>query len=170
VHLLQRYKINKGKKMIDEGSLRDIRVTRLTKATYSRWRIEIRDIIESHRIWDIAAGTTVKPKEVKNEQDNVTNAKEIDVWRAKASKARSIIRSILDDTTFDQVCDCETSAEIIKRIKAFYEPKTLNVLLELLREFFSHTWKPDDTVGTFVAGLKVIARKIEALESEGFGI
>lgn len=35
--------------------------------------------------------------------------------------------------------------------------------------FFVYSWKSDDTVGTFVAGLKVIARKIEALESEDFG-
>ncbi|KAK2579962.1 hypothetical protein KPH14_007642 [Odynerus spinipes] len=56
-----------------------------------------------------------------------------------------------------------------QRVKAFFEPKTLNVLLELLREFFAYSWKASDTVGTFVAGLKVIARKIEALESEDFG-
>lgn len=35
--------------------------------------------------------------------------------------------------------------------------------------FFIYTWKSDDTVGTFVAGLKVIARKIEALKSADFG-
>lgn len=89
--------------------------------------------------------------------------------KAKDTKARAIIRSTLDDTTFDQVCDCETSVDIMKRIKAFYKPKTLNALLELLREFFIYSWKTDDTVGTFVVGLKVIARKIEALESIDFG-
>lgn len=96
--------------------------------------------------------------------------KEIKDWKVKDSKVRSIIRSTLDDTMFDQVCDCETSADIIKRIKTVFEPKTLNVLLELLCEFFIYSWKPDSTfVGTFVTGLKVIARKIEALESEDFG-
>lgn len=45
----------------------------------------------------------------------------------------------------------------------------MNVLLELLREFFNYAWKPDDTVGTFVAGLKLIARKIESLNSDDFG-
>lgn len=57
----------------------------------------------------------------------------------------------------------------MNRIKGAFESKTLNVLLELLRELFSYSWKSDNTVGTFVAGLKVIARKIEALESEDFG-
>lgn len=43
-------------------------------------------------------------------------------------------------------------------------------MLELLREFFIYSWKLDSsTVGTFVAGLKVIIRKIEALESEDLG-
>lgn len=155
--------------MADENALRDIRVTKISKATYSRWRIEIRDALESYRIWDITTGRTTKPTEVINATGIVTNVKEIDDWKAKDSKARSVIRSTLDDVTFDQVCDCETSADIMKRIKACYEPKTLNALLEVLREFFEYSWKPDDTVGTFVAGLKVIARKIEALESEDFG-
>lgn len=151
--------------MIDENSLRDIRVTKLTKATYDRWKIEICDVLESYRIWEITTGRTIKPNEVKSGDGIVTNVKEIDDWKAKDSKARSVIRSTLDDTTFNQVCDCETSADIMKRIKGIYEPKTLNALLELLREFFIYSWKSDDNVGTFVAGLKVIARKIEALES-----
>lgn len=155
--------------MTDENSLRDIRVAKLTKATYGRWKIEIRDVLESYRIWEITTGRTTKPNEVKSGDGIVTNVKEIDDWKAKDSKARSVIRSTLDDTTFNQVCDCETSADIMKRIKAIYEPKTLNALLELLREFFIYSWKSDDNVGTFVAGLKVIARKIEALESEDFG-
>lgn len=70
---------------------------------------------------------------------------------------------------FDQFCDCETSADIMKRIKAFYKPKILNALLKLLREFFIYSWKTDDTVSTFVSGLKIIARKIEALKSIDFG-
>jgi len=152
-----------------ESSLKDIRVTKLTKATYNRWRIEIHDVLESYRIWDITTGRMSKPDEVISEQGIVMNIKEIDDWKTKDSKARSVIRSTLDDTTFDQVCDCETSADIMKRIKAFFEPKTLNALLELLREFFTYSWKIDDTVGTFVAGLKVIVRKIEALESDDFG-
>jgi len=155
--------------MATESSLRDIRVTKLTKATYSRWKIEIRDALESYQIWEVTTGKTTRPYEVRSEDGVVINVKEIDDWRVKDSKARSVIRSTLDDTTFDQVCDCETSADIMKRIKAFFEPKTLNALLELLREFFSYSWKLNDTVGTFVAGLKVIARKIEALDSEDFG-
>lgn len=159
--------------MTDEGLLRDVRVTKLMKTTYSRWKIEIRDVLESHRIWEIAAGGTTKPREQRTQEGIVSNAKEIDDWKAKDSKARSVtcykVRSTLDDTTFNQVCDCETSADIMNRVKTVFEPKTLNVLLELLRKFFSYAWKPDDTVGTFVAELKVIARKIEALESEAFG-
>ncbi|KMQ86806.1 copia protein [Lasius niger] len=155
--------------MADENFNREVRVTKLSKATYSRWKIEIRDALESHRIWEIAGGITVKPEEARNDDGTVSNSREIEDWKVKDSKARSIIRSTPDDTMFDRVCDCESSADIMKRIKTVYEPKTLNVLLELLREFFIYSWKPDSTVGTFVAGLKVIARRIEALESEDFG-
>lgn len=152
--------------MDNENLIRDIRVTKLSKATYNRWKIEIRDALESHRIWQVASGIIIKPEEVSNDSGLVVNRKDIEDWKIKNSKARSIIPSTLDDTTFDQVCDCESSADIMKRIKAVYEPETLNVLLELLREFFGYSWKPDNTVGSFVAGLKVIVRRIEALESD----
>lgn len=155
--------------MSNEVFLKDIRVSKLTKSTYARWKIEIRDVLESHRIWEIAAGKMLKPNELKKEDGAVKNEKEIEDWKAQDSKARSIIRSTLDNTTFDQVCDCETSSEIVMRIKAFYEPKTLSALLELLREFFTYSWKSEDTVGTFVAGLKVIVRKVESLDSPDFG-
>lgn len=155
--------------MADDNFGRDIRVSKLSKATYSRWKIEIRDALESHRIWEIASGITSKPQQINNVDGILMNHKEIEEWKARDSKARSIIRSTLDDTTFDQVCDCESSADILKRIKTIYEPKTLNVLLELLREFFSYSWKSDSTVDTFIAGLKVIVRQIEALESQDFG-
>lgn len=156
--------------MAEESFGRDIiRVTKLSKATYNRWKIEIRDALESHRIWEIANGIANKPQEKSDSTGVITNKKEIEEWKAKDYKARLIIRSTLDDTTFDQVCDCDSSADILKRIKTINDPKTLNVLLELLREFLSYSWKPDGTVGTFVAGLKVIACRIEALESDDFG-
>jgi len=49
----------------------------------------------------------------------VINVKEIDDWRVKDSKARSVIRSTLDDTTFDQVCDCEKHEQ--KDVSRHYE-------------------------------------------------
>lgn len=87
--------------MADEIFSRDIRVTKLSKTTYSRWKIEIRDALESHRIWEIASGNVDQPQEV-SEAGIVKNKKEIEDWKAKDSKARSIIWSTLDDTTFDQ--------------------------------------------------------------------
>lgn len=78
------------------------------------------------------------------------NYKEIEEWKTRNNNARSIIRSTLDD----QVCDYESSADILKRIKSIYEPKTLNVLLKLLRKFFGYSWKSDNTVDTFIASLK----------------
>lgn len=64
--------------MSDEVSLKNIRVTKLTKATYGRWKIEIHDILENHRIWKIAVKRTKKPVEVKTQDGIVTNIKEID--------------------------------------------------------------------------------------------
>jgi len=77
--------------MAEESFNRDIRVTKLSKESYNRWKIEIRDALESHRIWEIASGTVSKPQEVNISDGSVANRKEIEEWKVKDSKARSII-------------------------------------------------------------------------------
>ena len=67
------------------------------KATYGRWKIEIRDVLENYQIWKITTRRMIKSNEIKTEDGIVTNIKEIDNWKAKDSKARSVIRSTLDD-------------------------------------------------------------------------
>lgn len=64
--------------MADENSIREIRVTKLSKATYGRWKIEIRDALESHRIWEVAASISVKPEEARNNDGIILNSKEIE--------------------------------------------------------------------------------------------
>lgn len=87
--------------MADESTTKDIRMTKLSKTTYSRWKIEIRDALESHRIWEIASSVSVVPEEIKNDQNVVINKREIENWKIKDSKDRSIIWSTLnDDMTF----------------------------------------------------------------------
>ncbi|RLU23822.1 hypothetical protein DMN91_004030 [Ooceraea biroi] len=53
---------------------------------------------------------------------------------------------------------------VVGRLKCVISLTVIEFGISLL-----YSWKSDDTVGTFVAGLKVIARKIEALESVDFG-
>jgi len=71
--------------MAMESSLRDIRVTKLTKATYSRWKRSV-TLLRAIKFGN-TTGKTTKPCEVRT----VINVKEIDDWRVKDSKA-SVIR------------------------------------------------------------------------------
>ncbi|XP_039307559.1 uncharacterized protein LOC120358218 [Solenopsis invicta] len=78
--------------MATETTLRDIRATKLRKATYSRWKIEIRDALESYQILEVTTRRTTKPSEVRSKDGVVmSNVKEIDDWRVKDSKAWSVI-------------------------------------------------------------------------------
>lgn len=67
--------------MADENLIRNIRVTKLSKATYNRWKIEIRDTLESHRIWKVVSGIIIKPEEVSNDSGLVVNRKDIKDWK-----------------------------------------------------------------------------------------
>lgn len=62
--------------MGEEASTKDIRVTKLSKTTYGRWKIEIQDIIKSYWIWEVATGIMVKPEEIRNNDCNITNKRE----------------------------------------------------------------------------------------------
>lgn len=50
--------------MMKEIFSRDIKVMKFSETTYSRWKIEIRNVLECCRIWEIADGFIQKSQEV----------------------------------------------------------------------------------------------------------
>ena len=143
-------------------------MTKLSEDSYGRWIVDIQDVLEGAGLWRIANGSLMKPTPVTGFNGSITNVGNIEDWE-KDSRARALIRRTLESVTFDQVVDCVNSASILKRIREMFEPKTVNMLMGALREFFVLTWKPEDTVSSFVAGLRVIVRRIESCESSDLG-
>ena len=144
-------------------------MTRLNEDSYGRWIVDIQDVLEGAGLWRIANGLLVKPTPVTGLDGSITNVGNIEDWEKKDSRARALIRRTLGSVTFDQVVDCVNSASILRRIRELFKPKTVNMLMGALREFFVLTWKPEDTVSSFVAGLRVIVRRVESCESSDLG-
>ena len=141
------------------------KVSKLTRDNYGRWRIEIKDVLRGKALWAFADGTKLKPT-APEAGANAAAIKEYEDWETSDSKARAIIRRTLDDTTFNHVQDCETSKEIVDRIRELREPKTTDVLMTSLTEFFSVSWKSSDDVTSFMASLNVLATRINAIEAK----
>lgn len=144
----------------DESS----RMSPLTRDNYARWIIEIEDALRGKSLWSHVDGRTAVV-EVPATGASAADKKSYNEWDAKDSKARSIIRRTLDETTFSHVRDCKTAKEVIDRIRELREPKTTDVLMSSLTDFFSLQWSQTDDVTSFMASLSVLASKINTIKA-----
>ena len=74
-------------------SLKAFEVSKLDSKNYGQWRIEIEDAWRAAMLW-----TIVSDKQIRASDPSKT--KEIDDWDERDSKARAIIREMLDDMHF----------------------------------------------------------------------
>ena len=118
---------------IDMSLLKDIELPKLGPDNYSRWKLEIEDILNSNGLWSVVNGTSVCPI-------NPMKVKEIEEWSRNDSKAKCVLRRTLTDVYFNHTRDCRTGKAIFDRIVELMEPKSVNVLLHSWQEFHSYTW------------------------------
>ena len=138
-----------------------VRVNELNDTNYGRWAIQIADVLEGQKLWQYVEGSKAKPTD--DPAVEKTHTAYLD-WCAGDANARSIIRSSLDDTTFNIISDCKTAEEMMTRIREHREPKTTSVLMTAMTEFFAAKWRDTDTASTFMANLSVLAGRINACE------
>ena len=144
---------------IDEnmGKLQNVKIIELNNDNYGRWIISIQDALEGHKLWSIVDGKTSKPAD---SNSDATIHKTYLEWIANDATARSIIRSTLDEVTFNHVRDCATSKAVLDRIKELREPKTASSQMTAMTRFFTTTWQDTDDAQSFMANIAVIAGDI----------
>jgi hypothetical protein len=131
----------------------DREVSKLNEGNYQQWKIEVKDILQSVEVWEVASGKEACPPEEKE--------KEYRMWIKKDSKARTYLRKSLDQDHFNSVRDRETSWAMLSRIKELREPKSANLSLEAWKDFTTYGWKEGMNVTSFWAGLTVITGKLQ---------
>lgn len=134
------------------------KVVTLSRDNYQRWRIELKDILMAKQLWSIATDASA----VVAVPASGANADEYNKYLVKDAKARSLIRKTLDDVTFNHVRDCDTSKDMLDRITELREPKSTDVMMTELSEFFKVQWSESDDVSSFLASLVVMQAKINA--------
>lgn len=138
------------------------KVTNLSKDTYQRWKTELRAVLKAKDLWSIAS-TAAAVQEPKGTGSRDSYNK----YLMADAKAQSIIFKTLDDITFNHVRDCETSKQIMDRIIKLHEPKSSDVMMYELTEFFKVEWKLDDDVSSFLSNLVVIQGRINNSAVDG---
>ena len=144
-----------------------MKVSMLSRDNYARWRIEIEDVLAGHGLWSYASGeeqVVVKP--AADDRELAVKLKKYQEWHKNDSKAKSVIRRTLDDTTFNHVVDCVSSHAILERIKTLRDPKTTDVLMTSITSFFEERFREEDDVTSFLARLAVTSAKVNGCENK----
>jgi hypothetical protein len=129
-----------GNESSEENDIMDrYEVSKLGADNYSRWKIDMKDVLTATRLWKVVSGEDVKPTDP-------SKTKEIQKWIEDDAKAKHLIRKSLTEVVFNHTRDCETSKAIYGRIVELKEPKSVNVLLQSWQEFYIHSWKDNDDV------------------------
>ena len=142
-------------------STHHVKVNELNNDNYSRWVIQIEDALRGQKLWGYVEDAIPKPED---DPADATKHNKFLEWDAGDSNARGIIRSTVDEVTFNQLLDCKTSAAMMKRIREMREPKTTSVLMSSMTEFFAIKWKEGESVSSFMSSLSIVSGKISACE------
>ena len=151
-----------------------VKVSMLSRDNYQRWSIEVMNTLMGHGLWMYASGEVERVLQP-DKPDPVTVQYKADLkkymeWQEKDSRARSIIMSTLDTIVFNHVADCQSSCEILKRIRELRDPHTTDVLMGSMTDFLNEKWKEDDDVTSFMSRLAVSASKVNSCKNRNVNI
>ena len=147
--------------MSGEDSKDSLKIVRLTRESYQRWRIELEDVLRSKGLWRHATGGVDAVAEPAAGSSEAAWKVYTD-WDAKDSRAKTVIRRSLDDSTFARVYDCKTARQILERITSIYDPKSTDVFMTSMTAFFAETWREQDDTTAFLARLAMMAAKVNS--------
>ena len=149
--------------MADKDHQFSVNVVTLDRDNYPRWSLVVENVLRGNGLWPHVLGKVTKPDE---DYSTETTTEKWSKWDRKDSKAKSIILASLNETDFNHVRDCATSEKIWERIRELREPKTTDILMSAMTDFFNTRWETDDDVSTFISKLSVVASRIKSCNDE----
>lgn len=165
----------------------------LTDTTFSRWKYDIKIILEARSLWTIVQGKE-KPPNVPQKRvarvdtsdmskdkaahalqaaqaqlDNeyaaavVEYKKDLKEWNVKDARAREVLTRSMDERHHQMIRSCVTAAHMFKITETLYEQKTSSNIFLATREFHALKWTADMKAMSFVADMRASMSKLEAL-------
>lgn len=124
-------------------------------ANWLIWKFQMRQILESVEVYEVACGTSTCPVE---NSENYQVA--LPAWRKRDVKARRIISTACGRDAALQIMNCNTAAEMWPTLKSNFEQASKSNILFLQQKYYAFTKDPDDTIAIFMAKLMEIVQQL----------
>ena len=130
----------------------------LTEHSFSRWKGQVRNVLEAEELLAIVDGMEAMPAE-----GDAVNRK---LWKKRDAKARAILSTSLDDLHDSFVRGCASSKAIMDKLVTMYERKSAGRKYTAWQELFDIKWEVDMPAAAFLASINAISHKLESLDEK----
>lgn len=128
----------------------------LTDHSFSRWKGQVKNVLEADDLYTIVDGSEPMP----------AGGADQNAWKKRDAKARAIISSSLDDLHDSFVRGCATSKDMMDKLVAMYETTSAGRKYTAWQELFDTKWDEDMPAATFLAKINAVSHKLESVDEK----
>ncbi|UYV65276.1 hypothetical protein LAZ67_3003777 [Cordylochernes scorpioides] len=120
------------------------------------WKFQMKIILEAKDLLSITDGSEVKPE--------IEDIAKFSNWKKKDAKSKMLITTALEFKYLQQIVNCQTSAEMWKKLSTIYELKSETNKYLLQQRFFEYKMNPNDNIATHISKVETLAQQMKDLE------
>ncbi|UYV68993.1 hypothetical protein LAZ67_6001951 [Cordylochernes scorpioides] len=119
------------------------------------WKFQMKIILEAKDLLSVTDGSEVKPE--------IEDIAKFSNWKKKDAKSKMLITTALKFKYLQQIVNCQTSAEMWKKLSTIYELKSETNKYLLQQRFFEYKMNPNDNIATHISKVETLAQQMKDL-------
>ncbi|UYV74915.1 hypothetical protein LAZ67_12001794 [Cordylochernes scorpioides] len=119
------------------------------------WKFQMKIILEAKDLLSITDGSEVKPE--------IEDIAKFSNWKKKDAKSKMLITTALEFKYLQQIVNCQTSAEMWKKLSTIYVLKSETNKYLLQQRFFEYKMNPNDNIATHISKVETLAQQMKDL-------
>ncbi|UYV60351.1 hypothetical protein LAZ67_1000907 [Cordylochernes scorpioides] len=119
------------------------------------WKFQMKIILEAKDLLGITDGSEVKPE--------IEDIAKFSEWKKKDAKSKMLITTALEFKYLQQIVNCQTSAEMWKKLSTIYELKSETNKYLLQQRFFEYKMNPNDNIASHISKVETQAQQMKDL-------
>ncbi|UYV82085.1 K02A2.6-like [Cordylochernes scorpioides] len=119
------------------------------------WKFQMKIILEAKDLLSIIDGSEVKPE--------IEDIAKFSEWKKKDAKSKMLITTALEFKYIQQIVNCQTSAEMWKKLSTIYELKSETNKYLLQQRFFEYKMNPNANIASHISKVETQAQQMKDL-------
>ncbi|UYV64540.1 hypothetical protein LAZ67_3001142 [Cordylochernes scorpioides] len=119
------------------------------------WKFQMKIILEAKDLLSITDGSEVKPE--------IEDIAKFSNWKKKDAKSKMLITTALEFKYLQQIVNCQTSAEMWKKLSTIYELKSETNKYLLQQRIFEYKMNTNDNIATHISKVETLAQQMKDL-------